>query len=69
MDFYAPSCKLAIEIDGETYFSEAAIEYDVQRELHIKNFDIRILRFTNLDVYENMDGVIQVIEKAALEGL
>ncbi len=69
VDFYAPSCKLAIEIDGETHFSDEAIEYDMKRERNIISFGIRIIRFTNVDVFENIDGVIKVIETAALEGL
>lgn len=69
VDFYAPSCKLVVEIDGGTHFSDEAIEYDIQRERYIKKFGIRIIRFTNVDVFENIDGVLQMIEQAALEGL
>lgn len=66
LDFYAPSCKLAIEIDGETHFSEEAIKYDAQREQYIKGFGIQIIRFTNVDVFRNLQGVLLMIEQAVV---
>jgi len=58
LDFYAPSVKLAIEIDGPTHLSEEAMEYDEARTKDIERFGIRILRVTNVDVYTNMEGVL-----------
>lgn len=63
LDFYCPSAKLAIEIDGDSHFSEAAIKSDEIRQKTIEELGIRFLRFTNFDVYENLDGVVKKILK------
>jgi very-short-patch-repair endonuclease len=57
IDFYCPRLKLAIEIDGDSHFVFGAEEYDKDRQEYIETFGIRFLRFTNVDVYENIDGV------------
>ncbi len=64
VDFYSPKVKLVIEIDGDYHFTDEAEEYDRQREAFIQSLGISIIRFTNLDVRRNMNGVIQVIRKA-----
>lgn len=67
LDFYAPGIKLAIEIDGPTHFTSEGIEYDEERSKYIEGFGIRILRYTNDDVYNNIDGVLQEIENTICE--
>lgn len=62
IDFYAPSIKLAVEIDGPTHFTKDGIEYDKRRTKFIERFGITILRFTNEDVYRNIEGVLRKIE-------
>lgn len=59
IDFYCPKLKLAIEVDGDSHFSEEGKKYDLKRENYIKSFGIRFLRITNLDVYNNMGGIIE----------
>jgi len=61
IDFYCPELKLAIEIDGETHFQDGAEAYDQARQQFIEKFGIQFLRFTNQQVYENLEGVIEVI--------
>jgi len=61
VDFYCPGIRLAIEIDGDSHFEEGAEEYDKRREKYIKKSNITFLRFTNIDVYENMNGVLEKI--------
>lgn len=61
IDFYCPRLKLAIEIDGPTHFTKQVEKYDFQRQKYIESFGIRFLRVTNLDIYENIDGVIEGI--------
>ena len=62
IDFYCPSAKLAIEIDGNSHFINQAQEYDTQRQLYIQSFDIRFLRFTNIDVMNNLEHVLELIQ-------
>lgn len=63
VDFYCPELKLAIEIDGESHLQQNAGEYDCEREEHIKTFGVRILRFQNTDVYQNLNGVLEDIQE------
>ena len=63
LDFYCPQAKLAIEVDGPTHFRESAIQKDQKRTLHLKSYNIQIIRFTNNEIYENLEGVIgKIIE-------
>ena len=61
LDFFAPRLKLAIEVDGDSHFTEEAIEYDQRRTAFLEAFGIEVLRVTNLDVATNMEGVMDVI--------
>ena len=67
LDFYSPELKLAIEIDGDSHFQEGAPEYDRERQEFIESTGIRFLRFTNDDIYSNLDGVQEAIAKKILE--
>ena len=64
VDFYCVQAKLAIEVDGDTHFTPEAKHYDAQRQRYIEAFGIRFLRFTNVDVYDNPDGVVEAIARA-----
>jgi very-short-patch-repair endonuclease len=61
VDFYCPELKLAIEIDGDSHFNDISEKYDKERQKSIESFGIRFLRFTNIDIYDNIDGVLQTI--------
>lgn len=61
VDFYCPKTRLAIEIDGPSHFEERVVKYDQRRQKYIESFGIRCLRVTNLDVYKNIEGVIERI--------
>ncbi len=62
VDFYCPKEKLVIEVDGDSHFiSEEAIKYDLQRTKFFNSLGIRVLRFTNVEVLNNLEGVLQTI--------
>jgi len=64
VDFYCPRYKLVIEVDGDShYWNEEAKEYDRRRQTYIESYGIRFLRFTNVEIYQNIDGVLLAIEK------
>ena len=67
LDFDTPSLKLAIEVDGPSHFTSRGIEHDENRATHIEGFGIRILRFTNDDVCENIEGVLFGINEVVQE--
>jgi very-short-patch-repair endonuclease len=64
VDFYCPSKKLAIEIDGDTH-DDTRKAYDQKRQCFIESFGISFLRFTNTEVEENLEGVLEKITEAA----
>ncbi len=51
LDFYCPEKNLCIELDRESHFTEKSQEYDNIRTEYLQNLDIRVIRFTNLDVW------------------
>jgi very-short-patch-repair endonuclease len=63
IDFYCPQLKLAIEIDGDSHFKENSENKDAERQAFIEAFGINFMRFTNNDIYENIDGVLQTIHE------
>lgn len=61
IDFYCPKLKLAVEIDGDSHFMSDSKTRDQERQLIIESFGITFLRFTNKEIYENIDGVLKKI--------
>ena len=61
VDFYCPRAKLVIEIDGSHHFVGETIEYDRIRDAYISSLGLRVLRFTNMEISNNIDGVIDNI--------
>ena len=62
-DFYCPLLKVVIEVDGGQHFSEEGKVYDRQREKFFQGLDIRVIRFNNLDILKNIEGVFDYIQK------
>ncbi len=65
-DFYCHQAKLVIEVDGGQHFSDESIEYDNVRGQFIESMGLTVLRFTNSDVIENIEGVVETIEEKLL---
>lgn len=57
VDFYCPSEKLAVELDGEIHFQEEQIEYDKSRDAYINSLGIKVIRFENQDVIYGIEEV------------
>lgn len=62
IDFYCPSRKLAIEVDGPIHDSDWQEEYDKKREKRLKSFGITTIRFTNDEVLNDPNMVIGTIK-------
>jgi very-short-patch-repair endonuclease len=61
LDFYCPSEKIAIELDGQLHFHAAAEQFDTERDQALQELDIKVLRFENKDVFDHLDAVLQEI--------
>lgn len=62
IDFYCPILKLAIEIDGYYHLENDAIIYDRARQKLLESLGIKFLRFSNDEVFGNIDKVINQIK-------
>lgn len=63
LDFYCPSEKLCIELDGAGHFTDGRYEYDTERTEYLRGLNIRVIRFENKDVFDNPEGVLGEIQK------
>ena len=64
LDFYCAAAKLAIELDGSQHYEESTEAYDSRRTAYLNGLGIQVLRFSNLDVLQNLRGVCQAIDMA-----
>lgn len=60
LDFYAPEIKLGIELDGSPHTENQ--EYDNTRTEYLNLHGIKILRFWNSEVENNIDIVLEKIK-------
>lgn len=58
-DFYCARLKLVIEVDGPIHLQKK--EYDDNRDLVMNHLGFSVMRFSNDDVLNNVDGVIKKI--------
>jgi very-short-patch-repair endonuclease len=63
-DFCCHGARLIIEVDGDTHYISGAPERDRIRDAFLSQAGYTVLRVTNLDVMQNLDGVITVILQA-----
>jgi len=60
-DFYCHKARLVIEVDGSQHHTQDGAEQDLRRDEYMKGCGITMLRFTNYDVLENIESVVQSI--------
>ncbi len=63
VDFYCARLKLVIEIDGDTHFAHEDVERDNRRTRQLLKSGIQVLRFSNTDVYESIEDVLEIIKQ------
>ena len=61
MDFYCPSLKLCIELDGEDHYWQEGMERDKKKTNFLNSKNIHVIRFENKLVFEDLDFVIKTI--------
>ena len=61
VDFYCAEGKLVIELDGSQHYEDQGKENDVLRDVYLRSLGLTVLRYSNLDVQRNFDGVCQDI--------
>ena len=63
LDFYCPELRLGIELDGSTHDNQESYANDQKRTKFIHNQNIKIIRFQNKDILNNLNGVVEEIKK------
>ena len=61
VDFYCHKTGLVIELDGGQHYSEEGIVGNKKRDAYLKNVGLRVLRFSDREVFENPNGVLERI--------
>lgn len=61
VDFYCPRANLVIELDGGQHYSETGKAKDRARDDVLVEMGIKVLRFSDRDVFENIGGVMEGI--------
>ncbi len=64
LDFYCPSEKLAIELDGAGHYTEEGIKKDEIRTQFLNEVGIKVLRFENKLVFEKTEWVLEEISRS-----
>ena len=57
VDFYCAELMIAIEIDGDTHASQE--QYDKRRTEILNKYGVEVIRYTNAEVLNNLEGVYQ----------
>lgn len=64
LDFYSPEHKLCIEADGGQHYEDKGRQKDEIRAQKLSLLGIQILRFSDNEILNNIEGVCEMILKA-----
>jgi very-short-patch-repair endonuclease len=62
VDFYCPAEKLVVELDGAAHFTASGEAQDMERDAYLVGIGLKVLRFENKLVLQNIDSVLAAIE-------
>ena len=66
-DFACLDARLVVEVDGATHSTDAEIARDAARSAALSAQGFAILRFTNDEVFHNLDGVLETVRARLME--
>ena len=61
VDFYCNDAKLVVEVDGDINEQPDSKEYDENRTFELKQFGLKVIRFSNEEVKNSIDRVLAVL--------
>ena len=62
LDFYCATERVAVELDGAHHFTEEGIQRDAERTRYLETLNIKVIRFENRKVFEDLDKVLEEIK-------
>ena len=63
-DFYCHEIKLVIELDGSIHNLPEIASNDLERQRYLEEIGLTVLRFTNRELYHNLNQVLDKIQEA-----
>jgi very-short-patch-repair endonuclease len=66
LDFYCSKLHLAIELDGAGHFSKEGMARDAERSAILERHGVRVVRFENRVVLEELQVVVEVLARFGL---
>ena len=64
VDFFCAKARLVVELDGSQHFDGTGPENDRERTEYLeRNWGLLVLRFSNLEVQQNLEGVCAAIDR------
>lgn len=60
-DFYCATERIAVELDGAHHYTEDGIKYDEIRTRYLNSLNIKVLRFENARVFQELQKVLEEI--------
>ena len=64
VDFYAPSIRLVIEVDGVQHNEKEQQIQDQNRDNYLSSVNITVFRVSNFDIRKNLYQVLEVLKKS-----
>jgi len=61
LDFFSPLINLAIELDGSQHADKDVALYDLERTAFLNKLNIKVIRFWNNQVFNDLDAVLETI--------
>ena len=61
VDFYCPSKKLILELDGSQHYEEVQARYDAKRTEFFNKYGITVMRISNCEIAKDYEGVKKAI--------
>ncbi len=61
LDFYCPSMRLAVEVDGGPHNLWKNRAKNEKRTKYLEKHDITVIRFWNNEIFENLEDVLNAI--------
>ena len=66
-DFASFDARLVVEVDGAAHSTDEETAYDAARTVALAAEGFAVLRFSNEDVYRNLEGVLETIRMRLME--
>ena len=69
-DFYIACAKIVIELDGSQHYDPENKLADEKRDADLKQIGIKVLRFNNMEIHHNFNGVcMKILKELELRGI